>query len=178
MRGVRSFWRRLAILILVLLVWGTSVAAQTQVEKAADPELPECEGTKAALDVTSEQMTFDRDTQTFIFEEKVRVKRCDLVIDCEHLRVVRYADENRIKHVIATGNVRFRDGTRHAVADRADYYEDEQKLVLVGNPRVWDVDEQNEVSGHEIIVFLAEERILVSGARVRFHPEPSSGSEP
>ena len=175
---MRPFWRRLAILISVLVVWGTSVAAQGQVEKTPDSRLSECEGTEAALDVTSEQMTFDRDTQTFIFEEKVRVKRCDLVIDCDHLQVVRYADENRIKHVIATGNVRFRDRARHAVADRADYYGDEQKLVLVGNARAWDVDEQNEVSGDEIIVFLAEERILVSGARVRFHPEPSSGSEP
>ena len=172
------FWRRLAILISLLAVWCTTVASQTQAEKPSDSELSECEGAEAALDVTSEKMTFDRDTQTFIFEDKVRVKRCDLVIDCDRLQVVRYADENRIKHVIATGNVRFQDGTRHAVADRADYYEDEQKLILVGNPRAWDVDEQNEVSGEEIIVFLAEERILVSGARVRFHPDPSSGSEP
>ena len=175
---MRPFWRRLAILTLVLVVWCETIAAQTQVEKPADSKLSECEGTAAALDVTAEQMTFDRDSQTFIFEDRVRVKRCDLVIDCDHLQVMRYADENRIKHVIATGNVRFRDGTRHAVADRADYYEDEQKLVLVGNPRAWDVNEQNEVSGDEIIVFLAEERILVSGARVRFHPDPSSGSEP
>ncbi len=171
------FWRCLAILISLLAAWCTTVAAQTRAEKPPDSELSECEGAEAALDVTSEQMTFDRDTQTFIFEDKVRVKRCDLVIDCDRLQVVRYADENRIKHVIATGNVRFQDGTRHAVADRADYYEDEQKLVLVGSPRAWDVDEQNEVSGEEIIVFLAEERILVSGARVRFHPDPSSGSE-
>jgi lipopolysaccharide export system protein LptA len=74
--------------------------------------------------------------------------------------------------------VRFRDGTRHAVAERADYYEAEQKLVLVGNPRAWDADKQNELSGEEIVVFLEEERILVSGARVRFHPDRSSDSEP
>ena len=130
------------------------------------------------LDVTSEQMTFDNQTHTFIFEDKVRVRRCDAVIDCDHLKVVRYADENRIKHVIATGNVRFRDRTRHAVAERADYYEAEQKLVLAGNPRAWDADKRNELSGEKIIVFLEDERVLVSDARVRFHPHQSPGIEP
>jgi hypothetical protein len=32
--------------------------------------------------------------------------------------------------------------------------------------------------GDEIIVFLEEERIIVKGARVRFHPNQSPGSEP
>jgi lipopolysaccharide transport protein LptA len=175
---VKAFWGQIAILIPALMVFYTAVAGQTQLEKPVVSEESDCEGAEAALDVTSEQMTFDRDTHTFIFEDKVRVQRCDLVIDCDHLQVVRYADENRIKHVIATGNVRFRDGTRHAIAERADYYEAEQKLVLVGNPRAWDADKQNELSGDEIIVFLEEERILVSGARVRFHPNRSSGSAP
>ena len=175
---MNPFGRRIAAVISVLVVVCTTVAAQLQAAKPADSELSDCEGAEATLDVTSERMTFDRDTQTFIFEEKVRVKRCDLVIDCDRLQVVRYADESGIKHIIATGNVRFRDGTRHAVADRADYYDAEQKLVLVGNPRAWDTDKQNELSGEEIIIFLEEDRILVSGAHVRFHPDPSSGSEP
>ena len=167
-----------ALLISALMVFCTAAAGQMRSEQPVLLEQSDCEGAKAALDVTSEQMTFDNDTHTFIFEDKVRVQRCDVVIDCDRLQVVRYADENRIKHVIATGNVRFQDGTRHAVAERADYYEAEQKLVLVGNPRAWDADKQNELSGDEIVVFLEEERIIVSGARVRFHPAPSSGGEP
>ena len=168
----------MAILVPALLVLSVALAGLAQSDEPAALEPPNCEGAKAALDVTSEQMTFDNVTHTFVFESKVRVKRCDVVIDCDRLRVVRYADENRIKHVIATGNVRYRDGTRHAVAERADYYEDEQKLVLVGNPRAWDVERRNELNGEEIVVFLEEERILVSGARVRFHPDQSRGSEP
>ena len=52
-----------------------------------------------------------------------------------------------------------------------------QKLVLVGNPHAWDSDEQNELIGDEITIFLAEERILVQGARVRFHPNESPDGE-
>ena len=173
--------RRIVIVLAAALALPVYMASQTQSQQQTLSERlqqSDCEGPEAALDVTSEQMTFDRDTHTFIFEENVRVKRCSLTIACDHLRVIRDADENKIKHVIATGNVRFQDGTRHAVAERADYYEADQKLVLVGNPRAWDSNEQNELIGDEIIVFLEAERILVKGARVRFHPNQSSGSEP
>lgn len=173
--------RRVVIVVAALLALPVWVVSQPRSERAAISERlqhSDCEGPEAALDVTAEQMTFDRDTHTFIFKDNVRVKRCNLTIDCDHLRVIRDADKDRIKQVIATGNVRFQDGARHAVAERADYYEADQKLVLVGNPRAWDSDEQNELTGDEIIVFLAEERILVKGARVRFHPDQSSGSEP
>ena len=175
---MRGFRARIAVLISALVVLFAAVVGQTQSDSSSVLEPSDCEGAEAVLDVTSEKMTFDSETHTFIFENKVRVQRCDAVIDCDHLQVVRHVDENRIKHVIATGNVRFRDGTRHAVAKRADYYEDEQKLVLAGSPRAWDADKQNELSGEEIIVFLEEGRILVSGARVRFHPHQSSGSQP
>jgi lipopolysaccharide transport protein LptA len=174
-------WWRIAIVVAAVIAFPVSLAGQTQAEKSVLSERLQpsaCAGAEAALDVTSEQMTFDRNTHTFIFREKVRVKRCSLVIDCDHLRVIRDADDNRIKHVIATGNVRFQDGTRYAVAERADYYEADQKLVLMGNPRAWDSAEQNELIGDEIVVFLEEERILVKGARVRFHPNPSPGNEP
>ena len=174
-------WRRVAIVVAAVLALPVCIVCQPQSEGAALSQRlqqPDCEGPEAALDVTSERMTFDRETDTFIFQENVRVKRCNLTIDCDHLRVIRDADENGIKQVIATGNVRFQDGTRHAVAERADYYEADQKLVLVGNPRAWDSDEQNELIGDEIIVFLDEERILVKGARVRFHPNQSPGSAP
>ena len=173
--------RRIAIVVAAVLALPICIASQPQSERETLSERlqrSDCEGPETALDVTSEQMTFDRDTHTFVFKDKVRVKRCNLTIDCDHLRVIRDADENKIKQVIATGNVRFQDGTRHAVAERADYYEADQKLVLVGNPRAWDSDEQNELIGDEIIIFLEEERILVKGARVRFHPNQSPGSEP
>lgn len=172
---------RRIVIVVAALALPVCTVSQPQSERAALSERlqqSDCSGPEAALDVTSEQMTFDRDTNTFIFKEKVRVKRCNLTIACDHLRVIRDADENKIEQIIATGNVRFQDGTRHAAAERADYYEADQKLVLMGNPRAWDSDEQNELIGDEIIVFLQEERILVKGARVRFHPNQSPGSEP
>jgi lipopolysaccharide export system protein LptA len=133
-----------------------------------------CEGGTTTLDVSSERMTFDSKTRIFIFEEKVRILRCAMTILCDRLQVINDASDKNIERVIATGNVRFQQGTRSAVAERADYFESEQRLVLTGNPRVWDTQEHDELTGEEIVLLLQEEKALVKQARVLFHPHKTS----
>jgi len=123
-------------------------------------------------------MTFDSKTRIFIFEEKVRVLRCAMTILCDHLQVMNDTSEKSIERIIATGNVRFQQGQHSAVAERADYFESEQKLVLTGNPRVWDTQAQDELTGEEIVLLLQEEKVLVKQARVLFHPRKTSLKTP
>lgn len=137
-----------------------------------------CEGHATTLDVSSERMTFDSKSRSFIFEEKVRVVRCAMTITCEHLQVIRSEKGNAFERIIATQNVHFQQGTRSGVADRADYFEVDQKLILTGNPRVWDTQERNELVGDEIVVMLQEERVLVKRARVLFHPRKATQKLP
>jgi lipopolysaccharide export system protein LptA len=137
-----------------------------------------CEGGATTLDVSSERMTFDSKTRVFIFEDKVRILRCAMTILCDRLQVINDASDKNIERVIATGNVRFQQGTRSATAERADYFESEQRLVLTGNPRVWDTQEHDELTGEEIVLLLQEEKALVKGARVLFHPRKTSLKTP
>ena len=137
-----------------------------------------CEGAAATLDVSSERMTFDSKTRIFIFEERVRILRCAMTILCDRLQVINDASEKNIERIIATGNVRFQQGTRSATAERADYFESEQKLVLTGNPRVWDTQGQDELTGDEIVLLLQEEKAFVKQARVLFHPRKTSLKTP
>jgi lipopolysaccharide export system protein LptA len=137
-----------------------------------------CEGGATTLDVSSERMTFDSKTRIFIFEEKVRILRCAMTILCDRLQVINDASDKNIERVIATGNVRFQQGTRSAVAERADYFESEQRLVLTGNPRVWDTQEHDELTGEEIVLLLQEEKARVKQARVLFHPRKTSLKTP
>ncbi len=81
----------------------------------------DCEGPGQTLDVKSERMTFDRQTQTFIFRERVRVQRCDMTILCDRLRVFNDAAGERVERIVATGNVRFNQGARRITAERAEY---------------------------------------------------------
>jgi len=77
-----------------------------------------------------------------------------------------YLDEkgDRILRTVSTGTVKIitRD-CRTGTARRAEYYDLEQRVVLIGNARVW--QEDNVVSGDTITIFLAQDRSVVQGGR-------------
>jgi lipopolysaccharide export system protein LptA len=87
-----------------------------------------------------------------------------------------------IVRMVSTGNVKIvtRD-CRIGTARRAEYYDAEQRVVLVGNARVW--QEDNVVTGERITIFLAEDRSVVEGGkqeRVKavFYPKSQDGAAP
>lgn len=138
----------------------------------------DCKGPGQQLDVTADQMTFDSKTHTFVFENNVHVRRCDMTLKCDRLRVMNDAQQNRVEHIVATGNVRMQQGVRRVQAERAEYFDAEQKLVLTGQPRAWDPTERNELTGDEMVVYLATEKLVVKRARVLFHPRQSTSASP
>ena len=77
-----------------------------------------------------------------------------------------YLDErgDRILRTVSTGAVRIitRD-CRTGTARRAEYHDLEQRVVLLGNARVW--QEDNVVSGETITIFLSQDRSVVQGGR-------------
>ena len=162
------------MILICLSGRGYSQGLQGTLEKL--PLQKDCAGDPTTLDVSSERMTFDSKTRIFVFEEKVRILRCTMTIVCDRLQVINDASQRNIEQIIATGNVRFQQGNRSAVAD---YFESEQKLVLTGgNPRVWDTQEHDELTGEEIVLLLQEEKVLVKQARVLFHPRKTSLKTP
>ncbi len=166
----------MGIVLIYLSRSGYGQGLQGTLEKL--PTQKGCEGGPTTLDVSSERMTFDSKTRIFVFEEKVRIVRCTMTIVCDRLQVMNDTNERNIEQIIATGNVRFQQGKRSAVAERADYFESEQKLVLTGKPRVWDTQEHDELTGEEIVLLLQEEKVLVKQARVLFHPRKTSLKTP
>jgi lipopolysaccharide export system protein LptA len=94
-----------------------------------------------------------------------------------------YLDEkgDRVVRTVSTGNVRIvtRD-CKTGTAQRAEYVDLEQRMVLVGNARVWQDD--NVVTGETITMFLSQDRSLVQGGkqeRVKavFSPREASGGD-
>ncbi len=169
---------------LLLMTWLLLSAAVSwsQTAPAARPRAPlptaNCEGPGQMLDVKAERMTFDRQTQTFLFQERVRVQRCDMTILCDRLRVFNDTEGQRVERIVCTGNVRMQQGARRVTAERAEYFDAEQKLVLTGEPKAWDTEEQNELTGEEIVVFLEEDKLFVKQAHVRFHPRQQAAGSP
>jgi lipopolysaccharide export system protein LptA len=77
-----------------------------------------------------------------------------------------YLDErgDRILRTVSTGSVRIitRD-CRTGTARRAEYDDLEQRVVLLGNARVW--QEDNVVSGETITIYLSQDRSVVQGGK-------------
>jgi lipopolysaccharide export system protein LptA len=77
-----------------------------------------------------------------------------------------YLDDrgSRVVRTISTGNVRIiTKDCRTGTAKRAEYYDAEQRVVLIGNARVWRDD--NVVTGERITIYLAEDRSVVEGGQ-------------
>jgi lipopolysaccharide export system protein LptA len=123
-------------------------------------------------------MTYERQTQTFLFQENVRVRRCDMTILCDRMRVFNDAAGQRVERIVFTGNVRMQEGARRVTAEHAEYFDAEQKLILTGNPKAWDANELNELTGEEIVVFFEQDKLLVKQAHVRFHPRQHASGAP
>jgi lipopolysaccharide export system protein LptA len=92
-------------------------------------------------------------------------------------RVELYLDEkgDRILRTVSTGNVRIiTKDCKTGTAKRAEYFDVDQRVVLIGDARVWQDD--NVVTGETITLFLAQDRSVVQGGqqeRVKavFHPK-------
>jgi len=82
-----------------------------------------------------------------------------------------------IVRTVSTGRVRIiTKDCRTGTAARVEYYDAEQRVVLIGNARVWRDD--NVVTGERITIYLAEDRSIVEGGkqeRVKavFFPKPN-----
>ena len=73
--------------------------------------------------------------------------------------------QQRLKEVIAVGNVRIDNGTRWATGGRAVFEQSTRTLVLTENPVLH--DGQNEVAGERVTLFLDENRSVVEAGRKR-----------
>lgn len=67
----------------------------------------------------------------------------------------------KILRIEAQGKVRMVQGDRVATGDKAIYYTQEEKIVLLGNPQLWRGD--NSLKGQEIVLYLKDNRAVVEG---------------
>ena len=119
----------------------------------------------------SQPVTVDSDRMERFGKESLIIFTGNVV--ARHDNSVQYADRmevyldekgDKILRSVSTGNVRIvtRD-CKTGTAKRAEYFDVDQRVVLIGNARVWQDD--NVVSGDTITIYLSEDRSIVQGAR-------------
>lgn len=113
------------------------------------------------IEITSDRVEGYLKENLIVFRGNVIARQKEMVIYCDALEAILVEDGKGIERVIASGNVKLRQGTRLASSEKATFYNREQKIILTGNPVV--SEDENMVSGEEIIVYLEKNRVEVKG---------------
>ena len=126
---------------------------------------------KDAKDEPTLPLTIDADkmerfgkASLVIFSGNVVARRDNSVQYADRLEV--YMDEkgDRIMRTVSTGSVRIiTKDCRTGTAQRAEYFDLDQRVVLSGNARVW--QDENVVSGDTITIYVAQDRTIVEGGK-------------
>ena len=162
MRNLLSSLIVIVFIGLVLPVPVGSESIQKEIEKA---------GPKAIV-IRSNTLEMDNKQKVVVFKGDVNAEKDDFVITCEKM-LVYYENSpaekeagdlgTSIKKIIAIGHViikRAQGGV--ATADKAVYYQQDEKMVLTGRPLV---KQGNDfVEGDIITTFLKEDRVVVESS--------------
>jgi lipopolysaccharide export system protein LptA len=169
----------LAALLVVLApaVSGGQAAPKTPAPKtsASPTDQPAAGGAapnaKIGKDDHSLPLTVDADkmerfgkASLVIFSGNVVARRDNSVQYADRVEV--YMDEkgDRVLRTVSTGSVRIiTKDCRTGTAQRAEYFDLDQRVVLIGNARVWQDD--NVVSGDTITIYVAQDRTIVEGGK-------------
>ena len=130
----------------------------------ATPTAPATEGKEGPVVVDSDSLESMQKEGLSVFKGNVVAKQNNSVQYADRMEVYTDSQTDRIERVVSTGNVRIitRD-CRMGTASRTEYYDAEQRVVLIGNARVW--RGADIVTGERITLYLAEDRSLVEGGK-------------
>ena len=174
--ATRDLRRATAIIALFLFTFafclfsyaadGSKAPKQTQDlnEKLAASQSP--------IHITADRMEANQDERTIIFESHVVVRQDDVTITSNRLKVTLLQGENqsaqgdptasqRIDYIEFEGDVKVTQLDRCATANKAIFYQKDQKIMLHGRPVV--TKGQDRIEGNLITIFLKEGRSIVEG---------------
>ena len=98
----------------------------------------------------------------------------EMTVKSNELEVYSDKDQSKMKLIIATGDVLITTKTRVMKSKRAEMYQIEKKLVLIGNASITQGD--SNITGEKIIYYYDKEDIIVGGSaneRATFKVTPS-----
>jgi len=149
------------ILAFALSTFGASWAAEKKPDSPGKTGEAGGRGTSQPLRITSQQLEADHKKSVIIFSGNVVAKQGNMTIYADVARVYYEKKEegNEIREIVATGNVKIQEADRLATAQQAVFTNAEQKIVLTGQPKVW--QGKDMVSGEKIIVLLEEDKTFV-----------------
>jgi lipopolysaccharide export system protein LptA len=102
-----------------------------------------------------------------------------MTLSSDKMVVFYNAGSKDIREIEANGNVVVRKDGRVAFSNNASYFSSEEKIVLTGDARI--IENENQLGGKKITLFIREDRSIVEGGTVLLYQEmkekPLTGDE-
>ncbi len=146
----------LAITAVLLLV-DTSYAARPD-KTSAEP-----------IVITSSRMEADKLGDKVTFLGNVTLKKEGMTLSSDSMVVFYDAGTKDIREIDAYGNVVVHKDGRVALSNVASYFSREEKIVLTGDARI--VENENQLGGEKITLFMRDDRSIVEGGKVLLYQE-------
>ena len=119
--------------------------------------------------ITADRMDADKLGDLVRFTGSVVLKKENMTLNSDYLVVYYDAPDKGIREIEAIGNVVVTKEGRVALANRAVYYSNEEKIVLTGDARI--IENKNQLGGDKITLFMRDDRSIVEGGKVLIYQD-------
>jgi lipopolysaccharide export system protein LptA len=132
-------------------------------------------GNREPIVITSDSMKAVKLDDRVEFIGNVTLKKEGMTLYSDTVTVFYDARTKGIREIEARGNVVVRKEGRVAHAGRARYYSSDEKIVLTGDARI--LENENEIGGDRITLFMRDDRSIVEGGKVLFYQDPAESKK-
>ncbi len=136
---------------------------------AAAPAAEREKGKREPIVITSNHMEADKLGDRVTFTGDVTLKKEAMTLYADTMVVFYNAPTKDIREIEAQGNVVVRKEGRVALSNKASYYSREEKIVLTGDARI--IENENQLGGERITLFMRDDRSIVEGGKVLFYQD-------
>jgi lipopolysaccharide export system protein LptA len=119
--------------------------------------------------ITANRMEADKLGDTITFKGAVTLKKEGMTLTSDSMVVLYDENTKGIHEIDAFGNVVVRKEGRIALSNKAFYYSREEKIVLTGDARI--IENENQLGGERITLFMQDDRSIIEGGRVLIYQD-------
>ncbi len=128
----------------------------------AAPAEPEFDSNQP-IEITAQRLEVLQSERKSIFSGDVIAVQGEMTLHAAELTVYLQSEQEQVERLEATGGVRVVQLDRIATAEKAIFYQVDERLVLSGDAVV--VQGKNRISGEEIIMYLQENRSVIKSSK-------------
>jgi len=115
------------------------------------------------IDITSDTVEANQKQNTVTFQGSVIAKQGNTTLYADTLVIYYDPNTQKLKEMMATGNVKVVQLDRRATGQRATFHQDENKVVLEGEAVVR--EGENVIRGERVIFYVNEKRSIMEGKK-------------